>query len=142
MTLDDLGHVRGALLNLHKALVDLERADYELAHGPVSAGKMLQLLIDGDRFAWLRPISELIVRMDVLMANANERRRPTAARPSMTREQVADETRALLVETRLLFTSDEAPRPFRERYLKLLAHHPAMAVLHRAVTGALPVDRR
>jgi len=140
MTPDSLTDARGALLSLHKALVELERDEYEQAHGPVSAGEMLQLLISGDRFSWLHPISELIVRMDELIGNANERRRPTPARPSMTREQAADDARALLAETRRLLASDEAPRAFRERYFDLLQRHPALGVMHQAVIRACPAD--
>ena len=140
ITPNSLSDLRGALLALHKALVDLERAEYEQANGVVSAGEMLQLLISGDQFSWLRPISELIVRMDELIGNARERRRPTSARPAMTREQAIDDTRALLAETRRLLVSDESPAAFRGRYFDLVHKHPALVVMHQAVMRAFPVD--
>ena len=140
MTPERLSDVRRALLALHKTLVEVERAEYEQAHGPVSAVDMLQLLIRGDRFSWLHPISELIVRMDELIGNANQRRRPTRAGPSMTREQAADDARALLAETHRLLASDEAPGAFRERYFDLLQRHPALGLMHQAVMRACPAD--
>jgi hypothetical protein len=57
--------VRDQLLTLHKALLDAERATYEKAYGPVrSPGEMLQLVLNNEHFAWLRPYSGLIVRID------------------------------------------------------------------------------
>jgi hypothetical protein len=53
------------LLELHKALLDVVRADYEREHGVVrSAGELLQLVIGDAAFAWLRPLSALLVELD------------------------------------------------------------------------------
>ncbi len=61
--------VRDHLLTLHKALLDSERAKYEKAYGPVrSPGEMLQLVLGNEHFAWLRPYSGLIVRIDEWLA--------------------------------------------------------------------------
>jgi hypothetical protein len=57
--------LRMALLALHKALLDAERARYERVHGRVdSPGRTLQLVMTDPAFAWLRPISALIVQAD------------------------------------------------------------------------------
>ena len=56
--------MRHGLLELHKALLDGERERYEQVHGKVTAGKMLQLAFQDPQFAWLRSMSELIVRID------------------------------------------------------------------------------
>ena len=61
--------VRHGLLELHKALLDAERERYERTHGKVTAGKMLQLAFQDPQFAWLRSMSELIVRIDELLDN-------------------------------------------------------------------------
>jgi hypothetical protein len=140
MTPERLTDLRGALLALHKTLVDLERTEYEQVHGPVSAGEMLQLLINSDRFSWLHPISELIVKIDELIGNANERRRPTPARPAITREQAVGDAAALLAETRRLLASDDAPTAFREHYFDLAERHPVLGVMHQAVMRAFPPD--
>lgn len=138
---ESLAQVRRTLLDLHKALIEKERAEYERSHGTVSAGEMLQLLIRDDQFSWLHPISELIVRVDELISNANERRRPTPARPAMTPDQVRAEAEVLLVETRELLTSGDAPGGFRKRYDAALQVDPAIVLMHRAVMNALPLAR-
>jgi hypothetical protein len=134
---ESLSQVRQTLLDLHKALIERERAEYEKGHGAVSAGEMLQLLIRDPAFSWLHPISELIVRVDELISNANERRRPTPARPAMTRDQVNAEAEILIIETRQLLTGD-APDGFRERYDTVVQSDPAIMLMHRAVMSALP----
>ncbi len=53
------------LLELHRMLLALVRADYEKEHGAVpNAGAMLQLVINHEAFAWLRPLSTLLVELD------------------------------------------------------------------------------
>ena len=56
--------LRKSLLHLHKTLLDWERAAYERVHGRVSPTDLLQATMEHPQFAWLRPISELIVRID------------------------------------------------------------------------------
>jgi hypothetical protein len=129
--------VRQALLNLHKALIERARADYEKVNGAVSPAEMLRLLIGDGRFSWLQPISTLIVRVDELISNANERRRPNAARPAITPEQAAAESAALLRETRELLSRDEAPGDFHERYNAALQRDPAIVLMHQAVMESL-----
>ena len=56
---------RDALLNLHKTLVDSEREIYEKTFGSIqSPNQFLKLLMDDPWFAWLHPMSQLIVTMD------------------------------------------------------------------------------
>ena len=65
-TSQQLQQLHAALLNLHKILLDDERATYEREHGRIAPAKMLQLVIGDAQFAWLRRISELIVQIDEL----------------------------------------------------------------------------
>ena len=65
---DRLKDVRLGLLRLHKALIDAERGEIERRNGPLSSGHFLQLLIQDEALAWLRPFSELIVQMDEAFA--------------------------------------------------------------------------
>jgi hypothetical protein len=139
---ESLSQVRRTLLDLHKALIERERAEYEKQHGAVSPGEMLQLLIRDAAFSWLHPISELIVRVDELISNASDRRRPTPARPAMTPDQVIAEAEILMIETRELLTSGDAPGGFRERYDAVLQDDPAIVMMHRAVMSALPTSPR
>ena len=136
---ESLTQVRRTLLDLHKALIEGARAEYEKTHGPVSAAEMLQLLIRDDRFSWLHPISAVIVRVDELISNANERRRPSPARRAMTDDQVRAEAAALLRETRDLLTGD-APDGFRERYDSALQRDPTVVLMHQAVMGSMRPD--
>src|SRR5580765_5767341 len=96
---ESLTQVRHSLLDLHKALIERERAAYEKGHGAVTPAQMLQLLIRDSAFSWLHPISELIVRVDELISNASDRRRPTPSRPAMTPDQIRAEAEILLFET-------------------------------------------
>jgi hypothetical protein len=65
MTKQQLQDVRNALLDLHKALVESERVRYEKVVGEIkSPGHFLQLLTNDPWFAWLHPLSQLIVSMD------------------------------------------------------------------------------
>src|SRR4029434_9955244 len=56
--------LRGALLRLHKSLLDMERRDYEREHGVVSVGELFRLVVDDPQFSWLHNISEFVVRLD------------------------------------------------------------------------------
>ena len=67
MTAEDrrlLTDLRHALLHLHKTLLDWERAAHERVHGRGSSNDLLQAILHDERFAWLRPMSALIVRID------------------------------------------------------------------------------
>ena len=139
---ESLTQVRRTLLDLHKALIERERAAYERAHGAVTPAQMLQLLIRDSAFSWLHPISELIVRVDELISNASDRRRPTPARPAMTPDQVSAEAEILLAETRELLTAGDAPGGFRQRYDAVLQSDPTIVLMHRAVMSALPSSPR
>ena len=66
----ELVEVRRALLRLHKALVDSERAAFEARSGATSNGQFLQLLLQDPFFVWLRPFSGLIAAMDEALADA------------------------------------------------------------------------
>ena len=62
-----LDHLSRALLRLHKALLDDERVSYERVHGLIrSNGAFLQLVLGDAWFAWLRPLSQLMVKLDEL----------------------------------------------------------------------------
>ena len=58
--------IRAALLDLHRALVEEERREHEKTLGRLSGGEFLQALINDPVFAWLRPLTTLIVRLEEL----------------------------------------------------------------------------
>src|SRR3954466_12176200 len=61
--------VAAALGEVHRTLVQAVRAVYEREVGPAGGpGQMLRLLTEDPYFAWLHPMSELIVDLDSLLA--------------------------------------------------------------------------
>jgi len=114
--------VRHGLLELHKALLDAERAKYEQIHGKVTAGKMLQLAFEDAQFAWLRSLSELIVRIDELLE---------------TKEASDSEREKLLATVRTLLTVSGQSTNFSLEYDAALQNDPHIVVLHGRVMQAL-----
>jgi hypothetical protein len=121
-----LSDVRNTVLALHKALLDSERTAYEIIHGPIgSPGAFLQLLINDPWFAWLQPMTNLIVLIDETLAAKN----PPAERSVL--EQLLADTRALLSP------STEGTDGFWKRYSAALQRDPGVAVLHSQLTTEL-----
>lgn len=121
-TLKHLRELRRKLLHLHKTLLEMERADFERLFGRVTSGELLQLVINHAQFAWLRPISALVVQMDEMLS---------AEEPA-----TLDDVESLLVHARLLFTltTDDA---FREKYQAALQREPAVVMAHAEITELL-----
>ena len=117
-----LAAVRLGLLELHKALLDAERAKYEHIHGKVSAGKMLQLAFQDAQFAWLRALSELIVRIDELL---------------VTKEATDSDRENLLATARALLTTSGQSTSFAREYDAALQRDPHIVVLHGRVMQAV-----
>jgi hypothetical protein len=112
-----LEDVRRPLLRLHKALLAAERVGYEREHGRIqNGGALLQLVIGDPWFAWLRPMSGLIVLIDEHLEAEDER--------------PAGEAAGLVGQVRSLTTPDE-------RYQRLIQEHPDVALAQRDVTRAL-----
>lgn len=112
--------LRRALLRLHKVLLDDERAAYEQAHGRVSVGAMLQLVINHEQFAWLHTLSEFIVRIDELL-DADE-------------PATADDAALLFAQGRTLLVPAEAGSAFERKYYAALQREPAAVLAHRDAT--------
>jgi hypothetical protein len=117
-----LNAVRDALLRLHKSLLESERVGYERTRGRIaSSQEFLQLALQDEWFAWLRPVSELIVQIDEEL---------------QAEEPLTDDRASALVErTRTLLTDGQAP--FGRRYHELLQRDPAVLVAHGGVVGRL-----
>jgi hypothetical protein len=63
-----LRELRTALLHLHKTLLDWQRIEFEQDHGSMPPSQLLQIIFDHEAFAWLRPMSGLIVAIDEALA--------------------------------------------------------------------------
>ena len=115
--------LRKALLHLHKTLLDWERAAYERIHGRASASELLKVIVEDPQFAWLRPISELIVRIDETV--------------DKEAEDTPADVNALVARARAVVAADEAGPPNAQRYYVALQEHPDAVLAHRAVTKVL-----
>jgi len=113
-----------ALLRLHKALLDDERVSYERVHGRIpSNGAFLQLALNDAWFAWLRPLSQLIAKLDEL----SESNDPAA------REAIP----ALLASVPRLLTPTEEGEGFGRQYHDALQRSPDVVLEHAAVRALL-----
>jgi hypothetical protein len=117
-----LAELRPALLDLHKTLLDWERAAYERAHGRQSGSEMLQLLLSHPQFEWLRAISALVVRID-------EELEADASPPS--------EFASLVEAIRTTIALRDVLSPFGARYETALQESPDAVFAHRRVTALL-----
>jgi hypothetical protein len=122
-----LTDLRHGLLRLHKTLLDWERGTYEQVHGRQSGGELLKLLLDDPHFAWLRPMSQTIVRIDEML--------DAEALPPA---QEIDEVFASVGE---LTSPGRAGEGSAERYSAALQDSPDVVVAHRDVRAKLG-DRR
>lgn len=112
--------LRNRLLQLHKILLEDERRTYERVHGKIpSPGAFLQLLLNDSWFAWLRPITTLVVSIDETLA----------AKEPLTDEMVED----YLGQARRLLTETEEGRGLGKGYFDALQRNPDVGVTHGEV---------
>jgi len=122
LSLDDqdflrLRNVRLTVLRLHKALLDSERVEYEQVHGRVRSNtEFFQLVIGDDWFAWLRPISQLIVQMDDVL-NSKE-------------PVTLDQVNTLLDQTSTLLQPAEEGTRLEQNYYLAIQRDPTIAIMH------------
>ncbi|MEO6307832.1 MAG: hypothetical protein ABIO96_04515 [Nitrospiraceae bacterium] len=113
-----------ALLRLHKALLDDERVSYERVHGRIpSNGAFLQLVLGDAWFAWLRPLSQLMARLDELSEEEN----------ASSRTEIIE----LLTSVRTLLTPTEGGDGFGKHYYDALQREPDVVLAHAAVRALL-----
>jgi hypothetical protein len=112
-----LGAVRLALLRLHKTLLDAERVRYEREHGRIeNGGALLQLVIHDPWFAWLRPLSGLVVQIDEELEGETP----------MTEEDGA----ATVAQIRMMLSNDEQGDVFERNYHRALQDVPDVVIAH------------
>jgi catechol 2,3-dioxygenase len=121
---DRLRDVRLRLLDLHKVLLEDTRAAYELDRGRIASNAtLLQLVINDPWFAWLRPLSELVVRIDVALT-------PEGAATDAEGAMLLDEVERLL-------SPAQSAEPFARRYEEALQRQPAVITAHGDVRRVL-----
>lgn len=113
-----LPELRDALLHLHKTLVDSERISYEQTMGTIpSPNHFLQLLTTDPWFAWLHPLSLLIVAMD-------------QAIDSKKTPLTSTDAEALVKQTRQLLVASEDGEGFPKHYFEALQRDPDVVLAH------------
>jgi hypothetical protein len=114
-----------ALREVHRVLVQAVRSAYEREVGPAGGpGQLLRLLTEHPYFAWLHPMSELIVDLDSLLAQE--------ILPPGTVAGVRQEIDRL---------TQAGGSPFWERYAPLLQTDTEVVMAHahlRRAINALP----
>lgn len=121
--------LRDALLRLHKVLLDSERAVYEKEVGAIqSPNHFFHLLTNDPWFAWLRPISQLIVAIDetidgdeaITMAGAD----------------------VLMSQSVFLLIPAESGGDFGTRYVAALQRDPRVVLAHAQVAKRIGSGKR
>jgi hypothetical protein len=119
-TRDGLKLLRQGLLRLHKALLDLERRDYERARGRIANSyEFLQLVLKDPWFDWLHRLSELIVQIDETL-DTHDTEKPTTE---------AD-AKALIDRAKALLAPAETGSEFQKNYFLALQQSPDVVLLH------------
>ena len=112
--------LRDALLRLHKILIDSERAVYEKEIGSIqSPNHFFQLLTNDPWFAWLRPISQLIVMIDETL--------------DVTEPLTNVSVGAVMNQSVFLLIPAETSGAFGERYVAALQRDPRVVLAHAQV---------
>ena len=115
-----LQELHSALLKLHKALLDSEKIVYEKSVGPIkSPNHFFQLLTNDPYFAWLRPISQLIVAIDETLD----------AQEPLTNANVD----SLMSQSVFLLLPAQSTGDFAERYVAALQRDPRVILAHAQV---------
>ncbi|WP_343640529.1 hypothetical protein [Roseateles sp.] len=123
MSTDACHQLRRSLLELHRALVELERGDYQKTHGPQSAGEFLQVLAFSDEMRWLEPLSRLITMLDEAIDGLAD----AGATPLPVAQRARD----------LLSLDRDSEDPFKRRYAQRFDQSPALVQAHASTLAAL-----
>jgi hypothetical protein len=119
-----LSSLRQALFSLHKTLIDSERVSYEQTMGTIgSPNHFLQLLTSDPWFAWLQPLSHLVVAVDVAL----DEKEPLTP----------DGAAALKKQTRQLLIAEETGEGFPKHYFDALQRDPDVVLAHAQVMKSL-----
>lgn len=121
--------LRTSLLALHKSLVDSERVEYEKTIGKIqSPNHFLQLLTSDPWFAWLSPLSQLIVSID----EAQDSKEEPLTGPAVD---------ALAKQAEVLLVASEAGEGFSRHYFDALQRDPDVVLAHAEVARLRPAKK-
>ncbi|HYG35678.1 MAG TPA: hypothetical protein VEC99_12880 [Clostridia bacterium] len=112
--------LRSSLLDLHKTLVDSERIEYEKVMGRIqSPNHFLQLLTSDPWFAWLSPLSQLIVSIDEALDDEEP--------------LTVTSVEALVTRSSRLLVASESGDGFSKHYFGALQRDPDVVLAHSEV---------
>ncbi|GMV48506.1 MAG: hypothetical protein L6Q34_02200 [Nitrospira sp.] len=121
---NSLKELRQGLLNLHKALIVSEQITYERIYGRIaSSGQLLQLVMNDPWFAWLHPLSHLVVRIDVVLEDPEDISLESA--------------QTLLADARAMLRPSEEGDGFERSYYEALQRTPDVVLAHAGVKKLL-----
>lgn len=120
-----LEELRVACLALHKLLLEEERVLYEKAYGQVHGYQLLQLVLNHEQFAWLHPLSQLVVRIDVVLESE---------------EPAGKEAHEIVVQARVLIAPTSEKGVFQKRYSECFQANPAVVLAHGEVMHVLTTN--
>ena len=121
-----LTELRTLLLQLHKTLIDWQRAGYERVHGRLQTTQLLNVMFNDPAFAWLRSMSGLIVRIDEAL-DLKPKKEPIESGP--------------LVAAARELIAPEAGSPYGQRYHAALQELPDVVLAHRDLATLLKLQR-
>jgi hypothetical protein len=113
--------------HLHKALLESEKLEYEKNVGPIrSPNHFFQLLTNDPYFAWLRPISQLIVAIDETLDEKGP----------LTNDSVD----SLMKHSVFLLIPAQSTGDFAEHYVAALQRDPRVILAHAQVAKRIGSD--
>ncbi|MCM3879063.1 MAG: hypothetical protein ND807_03045 [Vicinamibacterales bacterium] len=122
-----LKDLRHALLRLHKTLLDWQRAGYERANGRLTSNQLLDALLTEPQFAWLRGLSQMVVRIDEILEDET----PPGD----------GDLEAVVGHVRDLTSPNETGNPYEQRYYQALQESPDAVFAHRDLVTLLKAKR-
>jgi hypothetical protein len=121
-----LNELRTLLLQLHKTLIDWQRAEYETMHGRLQTTQLLHVMFNDPAFAWLRSMSGLIVRIDEAL-DVKPGKEPIESGP--------------LVAAARELVAPEGGSAYGQRYHAALQELPDVVLAHRDLVTLLKLQR-
>jgi hypothetical protein len=116
-----LANVRHNVLDLHKTLIDAVRREYERDRGRQRDADFLNALVGEPDFAWLKPLTAMVVRVEEALEREDRNRIP------------AD----IAARLRTLISSESTDPAFQRGYAAVLERNPDVLVAHVRAMRAL-----
>lgn len=115
-----------ALQELHRALLEFQRREYEKSFGRIGSDfYVLKLAADDPQFAWLRALSAEMMRIDIALSG----------------DVAEDDQRLVGTRLRYLLSPNAEGTPFQARYDEAMQSSPSIIMAHAVVMRSLPPAR-